>query len=238
MGFELSALAAGLPMGASFAMAGGFVALREARRRTSLNAALHELRRPLQALSLRLESGQDANDRLGGSLELAVAALEGLDHEINGRRELVETKTFFLRPLVEAAVVRWRPAVAAEGRSLLLSWSGRDKALQGSPIALAQAVDNLLSNALAHGSGPIVLEVACGGRGILLSVRDDGPGSSSCAARPRPSGSRRRRDRRRHGHGLGVVRRVAARHGGRFRLLRGAAGTEASLALPLSGSGG
>ena len=235
MDFELSALAAGLPMGASFAMAGGFVALREARRRTSLNAALHELRRPLQALSLWPETGSAAGLPPGGSLELAVAALEALDQEINGRRDLAAAKTFFLRPLVEAAVARWRPVAAEEKRDVRLSWSGCDKALQGSPIALAQAVDNLLSNALAHGSGPIALEVACDGREILLSVRDDGPGPPASGARRSLS---RRRDRRRHGHGLRIVRRVAARHGGRFRLVYGAAGTEARLALPLSGRDG
>jgi len=42
--------------------------------------------------------------------------------------------------------------------------------------------------------------------------------------------------RRRHGHGLRIVRRVAARHGGSFRLRRSPSGTEACLELPLSGA--
>jgi nitrogen fixation/metabolism regulation signal transduction histidine kinase len=39
--------------------------------------------------------------------------------------------------------------------------------------------------------------------------------------------------RERHGHGLGVVRRVASDHGGRFALRRSAQGTLAVLELPL-----
>ena len=38
----------------------------------------------------------------------------------------------------------------------------------------------------------------------------------------------------RHGHGLAIVSRVAAEHGGRFRMLRTAAGATATLELPLA----
>lgn len=233
MDFELSALAAGLPMGASFAMAGGFAALREARRRSALNAALHELRRPLQALSFSLGAGREPAAPLASSLDIAVAALERLDHEINGGRGLVETESFFVRPLVEAAVARWRPVVAARQRSLGLSWTGGDKAMQGSQIALAQAVDNLISNALVHGGGPISVEATSGGQELLLSVKDRGR-VPAASARRFPVW-RRGRDRRRHGHGLKIVRRLAARHRGSFNLIRGRSGTEARLVLPLSG---
>src|SRR3954447_25761137 len=54
MALELAEVAAGLPMAASFALAGGLTTLREGRRRSSLNAAMHELRRPLQVLTLAL----------------------------------------------------------------------------------------------------------------------------------------------------------------------------------------
>lgn len=232
MDFELSALAAGLPMGASFAMAGGFVALREARRRTALNAALHELRRPLQALSFSLGAGREPAGPLESSLDIAVAALERLDHEINGSRGLVETETFFVRPLVEAAVTRWHPVAAAQQRSLRLDWTGGDKALQGSQIALAQAVDNLISNALVHGRGSIAVEATSSGQDFLLSVKDRGRVAVTSPGRLRVW--RPGRDRR-HGHGLKIVHRLATRHGGSFNLVRGRSGTEARLVLPLSG---
>jgi signal transduction histidine kinase len=229
MALDSSAVAAGLPMAASFAMAGGFVAFREARRRTLLNAALHELRRPLQALSL-LVSGPGGS--VEGSLEMAVAAVDQLDREINGRSSLTETERFFLRPIVEATVERWRPVATRAGRSLELVWSGGDGELEGRPVALAQMVDNMISNAIEHGGGAIALEAEVE-RGLCrLSVRDEG--GAGTAARSRVLSRGRLTGRRRHGHGLQIVRRVAAQHRGRFSLVRSGGGTEAKLALPVS----
>jgi signal transduction histidine kinase len=235
MVFEFSALAAGLPMGASFAMAGGFVALRETRRRTSLNAALHELRRPLQALSLSLGMDPAPGRSLESSLEVAVAAVERLDDEINGRPALAETRSYFVRPVVEAAMARWAPVVSSTGRRLRLSWTGDDPVHEGDPIALAQAVDNLISNALIHGRGSIALEVAGDEQLLRLSVKDEGGGRPGSSGRAAPLRWKPNRDRRQHGHGLKIVRRAATRHGGSFRLVRSPGGTEASLVLPLGG---
>jgi len=236
MAFELSAVAAGLPMAASFAMAGGFVAVREGRRRSALNAAMHELRRPLQALSLALPSGPPANGPLEGSLEMAVAAVERLDREINGCSVLSASHRFSVRSVVESAVARWRPVATHDGRPLRLSWSGQDRELDGDPIALAQAVDNLISNALTHGRGAIALEVEADDRLLRFAVKDGGvrqvddPGRARSLRRDRISG------RNRHGHGLRVVRAVAEQFGGEFRLTPTHAGSEASLVLPLCGS--
>jgi signal transduction histidine kinase len=226
---ELSAVAAGLPMAASFAMAGGFIALREGRRRTSLNAAMHELRRPLQALCLSLPPTPDAGQPLSSSLELAVAAVEQLDREINGRPVEAEMTPVCFRSIVEAAVKRWRPAADSLDRSLDLRWSGDDAVLQADRIVLVQAVDNLISNALRHGSGPVTVTVRADVRVLRITVGDRGRPVASSPRRPwkRPGG------RSRHGHGLGIVRRAAARHGGSFRLRVAQTGTEARLVLPL-----
>jgi signal transduction histidine kinase len=235
MAFELSAVAAGLPMAASFAMAGGFVALREGRRRSALNAALHELRRPLQALSLVLSCDPPAVGPLEASLEMAVAAVERLDREINGCSVLSARRRFSVRSVVEPAVDRWRPVAAHAGRSLRLGWSGCDRDLDGDPIALVQAVDNLISNALVHGSGAITLEVEADDRLLQLAVKDGGVrqvGGLGGARSPRRD---RIGGRNRHGHGLGVVREVAAQFDGEFRLIRSHSGSEASLVLPLCG---
>ncbi len=229
---DSSAVAAGLPMAASFAMAGGFVAFREARRRTLLNAALHELRRPLQALSLLVSAPSGPGGPVAGSLEMAVAAVDQLDREINGCSSLTETERFFVRPIVEATVERWRPIATRAGRSLELVWSGGDGELDGRPIAFAQVVDNMISNAFEHGGGAVALEAEVE-RGLCrLSVRDEG-GAGAAARNPVLSRGRFT-GRRRHGHGLQIVRRVAAQHRGRFSLVRSGGGSEARLALPVS----
>ncbi|MFL5833609.1 MAG: sensor histidine kinase [Solirubrobacterales bacterium] len=211
-------------------MAGGFVALREGRRRSALNAAMHELRRPLQALYLSLPARVGAARPVESSLELAVAAVERLDREINGDRLEATAASFPLRPLVEEAVERWRPAADGQGRRLNLSWSGDDAPLWGDRIELVQAVDNLITNALRHGSGAISVDVAAEDRNVRLAVRDEGPAVVSAGPQARGAG---RGGRNRHGHGLAIVRRAAARHSGSFRLASAPSGTEARLVLAL-----
>jgi signal transduction histidine kinase len=230
MAIELSAVAAGLPMAASFAMAGGFVVLREGRRRSGLNAAIHELRRPLQALYLSLPPGAEAGRPLQSSLELAVAAVERLDREINGERIEPEAVRLSLKPILVEAVERWRPAAAAVGRPLDLFWSGDDAVLRGDRFALAQAVDNLISNGLRHGSGRVTVTGRREGQVLRLIVEDQG--REGAAGGPRLSRGRLG-GRSRHGHGLAIVRRAAAEHGGSFRLAVSRSGTEARLVLPL-----
>jgi signal transduction histidine kinase len=235
MALDAATVAAGLPMAASFAMAGGFVSVREARRRSSLNAALHELRRPLQALTLLTSAPSGPAGPFEGTLQMAVAAVDELDREINGHPSLTEAARFPVRPIVEAAVERWRPAAAHVGRSLELIWSGGDGALEGHPVALAQVVDNLISNALEHGGGSIALMAEVEQGLCRLSVRDEG--GASAVKQARSLSRERLTGRRRHGHGLQIVRRVAAQHRGRFSLVRAGGGTEAKLALPVSEEG-
>jgi signal transduction histidine kinase len=132
--------------------------------------------------------------------------------------------------MVEAAIERWRSRAAAEGRSLRLCWSAGEAELRGDAVELAQAVDNMISNAFEHGAGEIAIDIRREGDFVRVEVRDGG------GAEGAPRRFRLRRDRgsrRRHGHGLRIVRRVAARHDGSFRLRRSAAGTGARLVLPL-----
>jgi signal transduction histidine kinase len=232
MNLEFSAVAAGLPMAASFAMAGGFVAFRESRRRVSLNAAMHELRRPLQALSLLLSSGSPAAARFEDTLEMAVAAVEQLDREVNGRAELPTTHRFPVRPIVEAAAERWQPSATHAQRLLRVVWSAGGAEVEGDPIAFAQAVDNMISNGLEHGSGPILLEADVDKGKVRLSVKDEGGVGAPSRSRVFPPNGFTGRSR--HGHGLRIVRRVAVQHGGEFSLTRSCSGTEARLILPLS----
>jgi signal transduction histidine kinase len=227
---ELSAVAAGLPMAASFAMAGGFVALREGRRRNSLNAAMHELRRPLQALYLSLPTGAEAGRPLQSSLDLAVAAVERLDREINGERIGTEAVHLSPKPILVEAVERWQPAAAALDRPLDLFWSGDNAVLRADRISLAQALDNLISNALRHGSGRVSVSGRREAQVLQLTVEDGG--CLGAAGGPRPS--RHRSGRCRHGHGLAIVRAAAAELGGSFRLTVSRSGTEARLVLPLA----
>jgi signal transduction histidine kinase len=232
MPLELSELAGGLPIAASFAMASGINALREGRRRTSLNMAMHELRRPLQGLALLLPAGTASPEQVDSCLRMAIAALEELDREINGEGLAAAAEPVPLRSLVESAMARWRPRAEAAGRSLSLRWKAGDPTLRVDRIGLARALDNLISNAFAHGSGAVDLE-AVDDEGVLrLLVRDRGCRDPHRGHRLRRLAGRRGRDRR-HGHGLRIVRRLAASCGGSFELRSSPLSTVASLELPL-----
>jgi signal transduction histidine kinase len=232
---ELSELAGGLPVAASFAMATGLTVLREGRRRSALNEAMHELRRPLQGLALSLPTEGPEGGPAEACLRMAVAAVERLDREINGGSLAAPASAAPARPAVEAAIDRWHRPVKAAGRSLSLEWRACDPMLETRSAELSQALDNLISNAFVHGSGAVVVEVGEGGDRLHLLVRDGGCGDKDQRRRSLRVAWVGGRDR--HGHGLRIVRRVAAQQGGSFRLRRSSGGTEARLDLPLAGAG-
>jgi signal transduction histidine kinase len=231
---EPAQIVAGWPLVLSMAATAAAQGLRAGRRRSALNQALHELRRPLQAVALasgpRLAApgGEDP-------MQLAAAALERLDREINGGPLPPAWGAIDGLALVQAAVGRWQArAKFAEG-SLELRWNAGQAMLSGDRCALAQALDNLIVNAIEHGGPTIVVAARLREGRLRIAVVDSGR-----AARPR----RRRNSpaevvarlsgRNRHGHGLEVVRRVASAHGGHFALRRAERGSLAVLELPVA----
>lgn len=171
-----------------------------ARRTRRLNCALHELRRPLQSISLALEARSPDRECARACLEQASAALERLDLAINdGRRSapraLARTA---LAEVVDSLERRWRFA------PVVVEASAPSVALDADPVGLGAALDNLVSNALRHGSAPVRVRALATSGTARLEVRDGGPGSPAATQRGDP----------RHGHGLRVAEEVAARHGG------------------------
>lgn len=235
MPLELAELAAGLPFAASFAMAGGISALREARRRTALNEAVHELRRPLQAIALAAPVTAERGRAFESSLQMAAAAVDRLDREINGGPEPETIEVAPLREIVEATIERWVPRASGEDRSLSLEWEAGDPHLSGDAVELTQVLDNLISNGLDHGSGAVSVRAAeFGGAVRLAVVNRKRVGAGVCRRSTRGLWGRLS-GRSRHGHGLRLVRRIAARNGGSFRLRQSGDRCEALLDLPLSG---
>ena len=89
---------AGWPLGVTLAAALVGDRVRKARRRAALNRALHELRRPLQALALAPAS--PGKSPAPAAAELALAALDDLDHEINGSPRDLAPRPVACRALV------------------------------------------------------------------------------------------------------------------------------------------
>ena len=227
MAVEMLSATLPLAMSAAVVLAGG--RFRQRRRREALNRAMHELRRPLQALALA------PGDRT--RLEPVLVALEELDGVINGGAPTREPEPVEVRHLAEGVVSRWAGTAPGPSGRPVLRWRAEDARVVGDRAQLARALDNLVANAIEHGRGPIEV-IATLRRGRLrILVRDGGPrrAEPDPDALRIPAGERahRRRDPR-HGHGLEIVRGVAASHGGRFVLRRSAAVTVAVLDLPLA----
>jgi len=231
---EVAEIVAAWPLGASLATAVAVHGLREGRRRTLLNEAVHELRRPLQALALALPA-DSATEPAAGSLRMAASALERLEREINGEPRGLGRAPLPMRPLLEAAVARWTARAALGGGSVRLRWRAGEAEVLGDRSLLAQALDNLIVNAIEHGGPEVVVAAARNGGELRLAVIDRGRGRPPASRRRRSAGpGARLSGRRRHGHGLKVVRRTAAAHGGDFRLQVSALQTRAVLVLPLA----
>ncbi|HSS32338.1 MAG TPA: ATP-binding protein [Solirubrobacterales bacterium] len=229
---ELTRVAAGWPLVVSLAAALVAQGLLAGRRRMSLNEALHELRRPLQALVLVAPTSAAGKREADLPLQ-AARALERLDREINGGGTPARRDPVAIGPLLEAAVRRWQGPAVAAGATLRREGCA-EATLSGDPDGLSRALDNLIVNAIEHG-GPLVSVGAELAPPVLsLTVADSGqvaPAGRRAGRRPLAAIA----GRGRRGHGLRVVRRVAAEHGGEFHLRQLDRGMEAVVELPLAG---
>jgi signal transduction histidine kinase len=198
--------------------------------RRALNRAVHELRRPLQALLL-LEEGSrrpaaippEASRR--GLLELATIALQDLDGALNGGTPSRPPRRFSCREVMLACLERWRPQADRAG-GIRVYWDAGPAVIEGDAARMAQALDNLVSNALEHGGPPVVVTGArVAGRIRITIANGVSPEPQAHAADPR------------RGHGTEVVSDVASAHRGRFALCQTGSGCVAALELPLAEPG-
>lgn len=215
--------------------------VRATRRRERINRALHELRRPLQALVLASREPSPAAGKRHGQLDLALDALGDVDRAVNGGAPDRDLRIADAGELVEAAVGRWRTAAGLAGRRIELRWRAGSSRVACEPAAIARALDNLIANALEHGRGPVRVEGLLRTGRLRLLVSDGlqagaiaTPGGAIAAPSRRGAAGFRGRTDPRRGHGLRVVADVAADHGGRFAACRHEAGACAVIELPLA----
>jgi signal transduction histidine kinase len=232
---ELAQIVAGWPLALSMAATVAAQGLRNGRRRSALNEALHELRRPLQAVALaagpRVAAPGEGDDPIG----LAAAALERLDREINGIPPAPVWGVVDAHTLAQAAVGRWQARARLCEARLELRWNAGMAFVNGDRSMLAQALDNLIVNAIEHGGPVIELGARRHGRRLRIAIADSGR-DGPCPRRRRATGAAiaRLAAAGRRGHGLNIVRRVASAHGGRFELRHSELGSVATLDLPLA----
>lgn len=222
---------------AAAAASGATLLLRRelGRRRAAVAAACHELRGPLTAITLGLElagrqGGLPAGGRRAIELELGRAALALEDLEgLRRRPDSPEDVPVDVRELVAGSVEAWRPVAEKRGIELRLRWSGEDVLVPGDRLRLAQAIGNLLANAIEHGGKEIEVRGGAAARTARIEVLDRGPGLEAPVAELIRRGSP---DARR-GHGLRIADAIATAHRGRLAAAPGAGGARVVLELPL-----
>jgi len=217
--------------------AAAIIRVRFSRQAEAVARACHEVRGPLTAIQLGLELGgrvrQLSHYRLRAiELELGRAAV-ALDDLSAVRVPAVRTESMDVGELVATSVEAWQAVAVAQGGVISFDAAPRPIWVAGDRLRLAQAVGNLLANAIEHGGGEVEVRLRQAVGKVGVEVADSGPGlPAPIDEMVRRSGRRGRPGR---GHGLRVAGAVAAAHGGRLASVPRGQGARIVLELPGAG---
>lgn len=207
-------------------------------RMEAVARACHELRGPLTAarLGLAAPGGRELSSpgrlrAIDTELGRAALALDDLAGAGHGARRLWRFDLVDVRELVDDCVEASRATASAAGSTVGVGWSGEEAAVWGDRLRLAQALGNLVANAIEHGRGAVGVDVAVRGTVVRIAVSDHGPGL------PRPVVELRRlarRGRGNRGRGMAISADVAEAHGGALVSAPSESGARLVLELPVA----
>jgi signal transduction histidine kinase len=219
--------------------------------RNASNVVAHDLRTPLAELRSRLEGllrTRPSADTTFDEIHKAVGDVDRLIGIFNALLRLAEIDSGMRRSafrpvdLAEIAlqvVDLYAPWAEEKDLTLRVDTAGSMR-VDGDPDLLAQAVGNLIDNAIKYvpPQGRVSLRIArCGQSQVSIEVADNGPGIAE-AEKLRVTERFYRGDQRSGiegtGLGLSVVEAVARLHGGSLSLRDNNPGLAAELILPLS----
>lgn len=213
----------------------------------SSNAIAHDLRTPLAELRGDLEQLafiRPSSDEMLAGIELAISDVDHVIAIFNALLRLADidsgTRRASFRPvdvglLVQEAAEFYGP-VAEEKGNALRGFCEPGLVIPGDALLLAQAIGNLIDNALKYGAGAcIVLDARRSSTGLIeIAVADHGPGIPD-SEKSKVTDRFYRMDSGRTspgaGLGLALVDAVIKLHGGTFELRDNAPGLRAVLIL-------
>ena len=211
----------------------------ELRRRRALSGPLHELRGALAAIQLglfaleRRGAGTLVADRIEAlrtQAERAHLAVEDVDGIRFARgRPAHRLELIDAGAVVKRRVAAWSGLAEVRRRIVELRWPIGPAIVRADEARIGQALDNLVVNALDHGSGVVRVTGALTERTMRIAVADQGPGIGRSLREAMSSPWQGR-----HGHGLAVAARVAELHGGRLTATPGRLGSRVEIELPLA----
>lgn len=209
------------------------MAERRAHVATLAREMAHEIRNPLNAMSMNLEMlEEDLTARMGGTAGDIAPFLTGIKSEIGRLKDLAENFLSYARPpqlnpdgrdlnrFLEEICVFLQPEAEARGITLSRDLDPVLPSVEFDSAQLRQAVLNILSNAqqVVPPGGEIAVQtrVSAGGE-IRISIRDSGPGMPPDVLENifQPFYSHREGGT---GLGLPIARRVVEAHGGRIEV--------------------
>jgi two-component system OmpR family sensor kinase len=220
---------------------------RDAKAWQLVSDASHELRTPLTALRTEVDLallGNRDTDELRAALRSAADEIRRVCRLADDILMLAQSDhgQLPLRPrpldpreLLEAAAARAQAAAWSRHRRVVVRDLAPGTRLLGDPDRAAQALDNLVSNALKHGGGTITLTAREDGGLLGLHVADQGSGfAEDMAAQAFQRFTRgKRTSGAGSGLGLSLVAAIAKAHQGTATICnRPEGGADSSIALP------
>lgn len=222
--------------------------------RNASNTIAHDLRTPLTELRNRLEEllrRRPPSDEAWSEVQAAVGDLDRVIGVFNALLRLADIDSgarisgFRAVPLDSVAsevAELYGPVAEAKGSELVFAAPAEPIMVQGDPDLLAQAISNLVDNAVkfSPAGGRVVLDVMRDADGAAaIRVADKGPGITD-AEKTEVVRRFYRGDAGKGkagvGLGLSVVAAVAKLHGGRLEFADGDPGLVATLILPAASS--
>ncbi|MGI8714090.1 MAG: sensor histidine kinase [Solirubrobacteraceae bacterium] len=199
------------------------------RERTFSADASHQLRTPLAALRLELESAE--LEAAGGQpgLTEAVAQVDRLQATIEtllavARGGPTGERTADLTAAVRTLEARWHGPLAADGRPLRTSIEPERPVGAISPAVLDEILEVLMQNAQTHGTGAVNVAVRSLSHAFTIEISDQGPGFGLDAEQALDRGSGTG-----HGIGLALAHSLAHAEGARLQITRSRPGPIVSL---------
>ena len=206
-----------------------------ARERAFSADASHQLRTPLAALRLELESRQLAGDDVDEPLRQVERLDATIDTLLAAARDTATAQPpFAIEPLLEELRASWTGRLAAQGRVIEISALPDLPPVRGAIGAVREILGVLVDNAARHGDGTVRIQARSLAGSLAIDVTDQGPGVDQAER----AFARRTGDG--HGIGLALARSLAEADGGRLDLADGRPGmTRFTLLLPAEeGPGG